>query len=140
MCQIKYAQETTEQEFIFLKQQINYYNSPNHSFDSCSISSCSLIDSVDDQNIRKEFFRQYKDITEQSRATLFNIYMKSAEEQRKEYKEKLDVYVQKMNSSQNALNENERLTSIMIQLINERCQRISERIKCIYTFKTESLR
>ncbi|CAF1373801.1 unnamed protein product [Rotaria sordida] len=140
ICQIKFTQETAEQEYIFLQQQINHYNSPNQLFDSSSIGSCSLIDSVEDQDIREEFYRQYKSIAEQSRTTLFKIYMKSAEEERKESKKKFDIHIQKMYSSHNALNENEKLTSIMIQLINERCQRISERIKCIYKFKSESLR
>ncbi|CAF4660270.1 unnamed protein product [Rotaria sp. Silwood1] len=139
ICEIKHAQETTQQEYDFLQKQIAYYSSPSQSFDASLIGSSSIIDSVDDEYLRKELFGKYKDIAEQYRTTLFNMYLKSAEEQRKEYKKKLDDCVQQMYSSQNALNENQRLTSIMVQLITQRCDRISEHIKCVYEFKAQSM-
>ncbi len=35
--------------------------------------------------------------------------------------------------------DNEKIPTIMIDLINLRCEKISERIKCIYKFKTQSI-
>jgi hypothetical protein len=139
ICQSKYEQETTEQEYQFLKKQITYYNLPSQSFDSSSISHCSLIDSIEDGEIRQELFQQYKEIAEQSRAALFAIYMQSAEDQRQEYKKKYEADVKKMFSCKHSFNDNEKLSPIMINLINERCNKINERIQCIYKFKDQSI-
>jgi len=138
ICQSIYEQEITEQEYHFLKQQIAYYNLPHQSFDSSSISHSLCINSIQNTNVRQTLFKQFKDIAEQSRATLFNIYLKSAEDQQEQYKKKYEADRKKTLSSQHSLNDNERLSPIMIHLINERCTKISERIKSIYRFKVQS--
>jgi hypothetical protein len=140
VCQSQYEQETTEQELNFLKQQINYYNLPSQSFQCSSIAHSPLIDSIENPILRQELFEQFKQIAEQSRTTLFNVYLKSAEDQRQEYKTKHETNVMKMCSDYHQLidDHTRKIPQIMIQLINRRCQKISERIKCIYKFKTES--
>jgi hypothetical protein len=77
LCQSKYEQETTEQEYHFLKQQITYYNLPNQSFECSPISHSPIIDSMEDREIRQELFQQYKEVAKQSRAALFNVYLQS---------------------------------------------------------------
>jgi hypothetical protein len=113
-------------------------NLPNQSFDSSSISHSLPIDSIQNTHVRHTLLKQFKDIAEQSRTTIFNIYLKSAEDQREQYKEKYEADRKKILSSQHLLNDNERLSTIMIYLINERCTKISERIKTIYKFKVQS--
>ena len=138
VCQSKYAQETSEQEYHFLKQQIAYYNLPNQSFECSSIVQSVITDSIQNATIRQELFKQFKETAEQSRVALFNVYLQSAGEQREEYKKKYDADKQKIYSSKDSLNESEKISSIMIHLISERCNKIGERIGCIYTFKTQS--
>ncbi|CAF4583494.1 unnamed protein product, partial [Rotaria magnacalcarata] len=82
--------------------------------------------------------KQFKEVAIQSRITLFNIYLKSAEDQRQEYKKKHEANVKKMDASQHTFNNNEKLSSTLVQLINERCNKISQRIQCIYKYKRES--
>ena len=132
ICQSKYAQETSEEEYHFLKQQITYYNSTNQPFDS------SLIDSVEDPTIRQELFRQYKEIAEQSRANLFTLYMKTAEEQREECKLKHETSLKKMWSAYHSSSDIEKISPAMLDLMHQRCMKMSERIKCIYRFKVQS--
>jgi hypothetical protein len=139
LCQSKYAQETAEQEYHLLKQQIAYYNLPSQSFDSSPIAHSTLIDSIEDREIRQIFFQQYKEVAEQSRASLFAIYMKSAEDQQQEHKKKYEADIEKMFSSQHSLNNKEKLSSMMIHIINECCNKTSERIQCIYQFKAQSI-
>ncbi|CAF3523037.1 unnamed protein product [Rotaria socialis] len=115
ICQSQYEQETSEQEYELLKQKIAYYNLP------------------------KALKKQFKEVAIQSRITLFNMYLKSAEDQREAYKKKHEANVKKMDASQHTLNKNEKLSSIFLQLINERCNKISERIRCIYKCKSESI-
>ncbi|CAF1338130.1 unnamed protein product [Rotaria magnacalcarata] len=138
ICQSKYEQETSEQEYEFLKQQIAYYNLPSQSFECSAISHHPFIDSIQNLTVREALKKQFKEVAIQSRITLFNIYLKSAEDQRQEYKKKHEANVKKMDASQHTFNNNEKLSSTLVQLINERCNKISQRIQCIYKHKLES--
>ena len=137
ICQSKYEQETIEQEYHFLKQQMNNNHLLNQSVDCSSISQSTAIHSIQNTNIREQLFNQYKDIATQSRRHLFDTYMKSIEDQREQYKKKYQENVKKMWIDYYSSDKNHQLSSIMIQLINERCQKISERIQCIYKFKRQ---
>ena len=90
VCQSKYEHELTEQEYHSLKQKIIYYNLPNQSFECSPIANCPLIDSIEHSAIRQELFKQYEGVAEQSRIALFNVYLRSAEDQRKEYRKKYE--------------------------------------------------
>ena len=138
ICQSKYEQETSEQEYVFLKQQIAFYNLPSQSFECSKICHHLSIDSIQNLTIREALMKQLKEVAIQSRNALFNMYLKSAEDQREEYKNKHEANVKKINASQHTLNKNENLSSTFVQLINERCNKISERIQCIYKHKRQS--
>ncbi|CAM4934353.1 unnamed protein product [Rotaria socialis] len=138
ICQSQYEQETSEQEYEFLKQQIAYYNLPSQSFESSTISHHPIIDSIQNLSAQEALMKQFKEVAIQSRITLFNIYLKSAEDQREEYKKKHEANIKKMDASQHALNQNEKLSSTFVELINERCNKISDRIQCIYKHKRET--
>ncbi|CAF2235319.1 unnamed protein product [Rotaria magnacalcarata] len=125
-------------ENIFLKQQIIYYNLPSQSFECSTISHHPCIDSIQNLTVQEALMKQFKEVAIQSRITLFNMYLKSAEDQREEYKKKHEVNVKKMNASQYTLNKNEKLSSTFLQLINERCNKISERIQRIYKHKRQT--
>ena len=134
LCQSSYERETAEQEYHFLKRQIAYYNTPSQSFECSPIADCPLIYSIEDPIVRQEIFKQYKDIAEESRKALFNVYLKSAEEQREEYWKKYENNLKRSTS-----NDHEKPTAIMSQLINERCDKINERIRCIYRYRAQSM-
>ena len=139
ICQSQYEQETSEQEYVFLKQQIAFYNLPSQSFECSKIFQHLPIDSIQDLTVREALMKQLKEVAIQSRNSLFNIYLESAEDQREEYKTKHEANVKKMDASQHTLNNNEKLSSTFIQLIHERCNKICERIQCIYKYKRQSL-
>ncbi|CAM4976341.1 unnamed protein product [Rotaria socialis] len=138
ICQSKYEQETSEQEYEFLNQQIAYYNLPSQSFECSTISHHPSIDSIQNLTIREALMKQFKEVAIQSRIALFNLYLESAEDQREEYKKKHEANVMKINASQHTSNNNEKLSSTFVQLINERCNQIGERIQSIYKFKLEN--
>ncbi|CAF4406564.1 unnamed protein product, partial [Rotaria magnacalcarata] len=140
ICQSKYEQETSEQEYGFLKEQISYYNLPSQSLTCSNIFNGPLFNSIQNIPLREELIQKCKDVAEQGRNNLFNIYFRSAEDQREEYKKKHEINVKKMNESQYTLNQNEKLSSILIQLINERCNKIGERIQCIYKFNQNNVK
>ncbi|CAF1411339.1 unnamed protein product [Rotaria sordida] len=139
LCSSKYEQELTKQEFDLLQQQINYYNSPCQSFECSSLSQSELINSIQDSNIRQELFNQYKTIAVQSRLDIFNLYMKSAKSQMDECKKKFDANMKKLWHDQHSSSDNEKLSALMINLIEQRCNKIGDRIRCIYIFKVKSI-
>ncbi|CAF1399465.1 unnamed protein product [Adineta steineri] len=129
ICQTKYVQEMAEQESRLIKKQINYYNLSNQS---------TLIDSIRNMDIHQQLLNEYKEIAVQSRANLFQSYIKSIDDEREEYGKKFDDQIMKMWSHHRLGDDsNPKLPSIMIQLIDQRCQKITERLKCIYRFKSQ---
>ncbi|CAF2053209.1 unnamed protein product [Rotaria magnacalcarata] len=138
ICQSQYEQETSEQEYELLKQKIAYYNLPSQSFECSTISHHPLIDSIQNLTVQEALKKQFKEVAIQSRIALFNLYLESAEDQREEYKKKHEANVMKINASQHTSNNNEKLSSTFVQLINERCNQIGERIQSIYKFKLEN--
>ncbi|CAF4185815.1 unnamed protein product [Rotaria sordida] len=139
LCCSKYEQELTKQEFDLLQQQINYYNSPCQSFECSSISQSELINSIQDPNIRQELFNQYQKIAEQSRLDMFNLYLKSAKIQMDECKKKFDADMKKLWHDQRSSFDNGKLSPVMINLIEQRCNKIGDRIRCTYVFKAKSI-
>ncbi|CAF1561674.1 unnamed protein product [Rotaria magnacalcarata] len=100
ICQSKYEQETSEQEYEFLKQQIACYNLPSQSFECSTISHHPFIDSIQYLTVREALMKQFKEVAIQSRNALFNLYLESADDQREEYKKKHEANVKKMDASQ----------------------------------------
>ena len=135
ICQSKYEQELAEQEYQLLKRQIAYYNLPSQSFESSSLS----VDSIDNAIVRQVLLKQFKEIAEQSRTTLFNFYLKTAEDQREQYKKKYETAINQIRSNQHSADDTQKPSPLMLQLIRERCDKISERIQCIYKFRKISI-
>ncbi|CAF5013944.1 unnamed protein product, partial [Rotaria sp. Silwood1] len=96
LCHRKYEQEITEQELKFLQQQMIYYNSSKQSFENSPIAQSPLINSIENSEIRQELLNRYKAIAEQSKAQLSAFYLKTAEEQRNEFRKKYLDEMKKM--------------------------------------------
>lgn len=139
LCQEKHEQETTEQEYNLVQKQIAHYNLPNQSFESSPLAHSLLIDSVADPTLRQQLFKQYREVAEQSRAKIFHLYLTTAQDERVQCKNTYDTSMKKMWSDRQVSLVNEQIPFNMIDLINERGKKISERIQCIYKFKTQSI-
>ena len=135
LCESKYKRETTEQEYILLQQQIEYHNSARHSFESSPIAQSTLIDSIQNVEMKRQLMNQYREVALQTRTNIFQMYTKSAQDDREKYRKKYEDCVQKMWSDHRSTDDNQKIPRHMIDLISERCEKITERIKCIYKFK-----
>ncbi|CAF4131232.1 unnamed protein product, partial [Adineta steineri] len=91
ICQSKYEQETAEQEYNFLKQQIDYYNSPSQSFQHLPLAQAAGIETIQNAEIRQQLLNQYKEVTLQVRDNLFPLYLTTAADQKEEFKKKMNV-------------------------------------------------
>lgn len=144
ICRSSYEHETAEQQYHFLRCQIEYYtNSPNETFQSSPIGQSvtkSLLDLFgngrDMERQRQHIFQQFQSIAEKARNDIFEIDLTTAEQQRTEYRKKYENNIKRMwSTDRSSTNQMEFLSRAMIQLITARCQNISERIECIYKFK-----
>lgn len=138
ICQSKYSQELTEQEYHLLKQKIAFFNSSLKSFDYSSMAKSILCYPIEDPQIRQNYYEQFKFTCEKIRADLFAIYMEFAEQERREYKEIYDKHVNKYLLCEHSIREQEELSPDMLRLIHERSAKISQRILCIYKVKKQS--
>ena len=134
MCRDQYEQETAEQEYQLLQRQILQCNSSHPTFE------CAPIVPLQTDVQRQQLLDQYQAIAIQSRTTLFEQYLTSAAEQRDTCRKNYEAYVKQMWSDRGAHDGTMKLLLVLIQLIDLRCQKIRERIQCIYQFKAQSLR
>ena len=139
LCRSKYEQETSEQVYNLLQQQRAYYSSPDQSSECSSVSQCAAIDSIRNPEIQRRLLQQYKNIAEQSRMNMFNLYLQSAEEEKNTYKKKYDAAEEKMRMDRRVASDDEKIPQLMIQLIEHRCKTMTDRIKCIYQYKVRSM-
>ncbi|CAF1164445.1 unnamed protein product [Adineta ricciae] len=139
LCESKYEQETVEQEHNLLKQKIDYYNSPSQSFEHSSIAQSKLIESIQNAEIRQHLYNQYRDTALQARASLFQLYLTTAEDEKQEFQKKYEENMKQLQSDERFINGNADFSSILFQIIHERCEKISERIRCVYKFKAQSV-
>ncbi|CAF4103748.1 unnamed protein product [Rotaria sordida] len=85
LCHSKYEQEITQQEYKFLQIQIHYINSSCQSFENVPIAESTLINSIENPQIREKLFDSYKAVAIQARAELFAIF----KEYEKQYQNKI---------------------------------------------------
>ena len=115
ICQSKYEQKTSEQECQFLKQQIDYYNSPRHqSFEDTLIAQTitTMTGKFENVEIRQQFFNQYKDIALQARNDLSQLYTTLGEEEKEDYKKKFKENVKNLYKDDRFIDGNRNLSSL----------------------------
>ena len=139
LCCSKYEQETTELEYNLLRQQIVYHDLPERSFDCSPISHCAAMDSIQNLDMRRQLTQHCKDIAEQSRLKMFDLYLKTADDEKKTYKKKYEAVEKKMWMDRRMAPDDKKIPPIMINLIEHRCSKMSDRIKCIYQYKAQSV-
>jgi hypothetical protein len=131
-------QETTKQELHLLQKRIDH-NSLSAQSSSLLISRVPLFDSINNVQVQEQLYTQYKKIIEQSKIDMFNLYISSATTQMNRYQSQYNDGIKKMWQDQRLLSDNRKLTPAMIDLMEQRACIISERIKCIYNYKLETL-
>ncbi|CAF2139725.1 unnamed protein product [Rotaria magnacalcarata] len=139
LCSSKFEQELTEQEFHLLQQQIDRYNSSCQSFESSTICKSILLDSIQDSNIRQQLLGQYQDIAQQSKMNMLTLFKESAKIQMDESKNKFEMAMKQTWYDRHLSSENDKIPLAIINLIEQRYKKISERIQCVYKFKTETI-
>ena len=138
LCKLKYEQEITRHEVHFLKQRLSSHIA-SHPFRSQPIAQSSLIDSINNSDLRQQLYKQYKSVAEQARTTMMNVYMESAEGQMSQSDKQFSIEMNEMWKVNKSLPLDQQFTQVMLNLIDQRLANITARIKCVYKFKTDLL-
>ncbi|CAF2248986.1 unnamed protein product, partial [Rotaria magnacalcarata] len=123
LCQNKYEQEKMEQELRFLQQQMNYY--------------CSFDKSLKNYDGQPSSYNECKEMVKRFEVILYDFYLKANQKYADKSKE-IDNTIMNKSSIEfdpSIAKTNEPMSLTMINLINECCIKITERIQCIYQYK-----
>lgn len=139
VCYAKYNQEASEQAYILIQKQIQYYNSPNQSLENSSLAHLDIIESLEDPELRCKLNQPLKDIAEQTRYQLLIFDEEITREEMTSYKTIYEDRMDQFRETYSMSSNNSQSFLLMINLIEQRCSKIAERIQCIYRYKTRCI-
>lgn len=135
LCGHRYEQEETEQEYQYVKEQIQLIDKHRSSIESSIQKHSKCTQSIPNDRVREAFFRECYPILEQSHQRLTEMYLQSAKQQRNVSADQYRVTYEQLKEYRKA----RQLTESMFQLIRTRSEHIVRRLECIYQFKRQSL-
>jgi hypothetical protein len=139
LCQRKHQQETSEQAYNLLQRQLTHFTSSDPSV-ACSPNCHDLAwDTILSFDMSQQLRQHYKDIVEQSRLKIFQLYLESAKNERQTYRTNYATAEKQMWMERRFASDETIISLNMLHLIEQRCQKISDRIQCIYQYKMQSI-
>lgn len=137
LCHKKYEHEASSHEYHYLTQQMAYYSSSNGSFESSALARHIRLDSIENASLRQTLWEQYKTTAEQARLNMFKLCRQRAEKERDQCKKTYEMAVEQMWKSRNDATDQDKIPTILTQFIQQRCEKIAERLTCIYAYKAK---
>lgn len=135
LCCSKYRQELSEHELQSIQQEVNDAKSFDLAYISLSKFEFKFLDTIDDSAVKDKLFKEYYHVAQKARDEILKLCVRLAEKLRDEHRDSFNVGIKHMWSYRNLAPADEKIPFVMIQLIEQRCQKISERIQCIYKLK-----
>ncbi|CAF1164151.1 unnamed protein product [Rotaria sordida] len=136
ICTVGYEKEQSEQELILIKIGV-LYNNLLDSLNRIEESPPTSIITLMDPKLRKPLLNNYIRIIQRAKADLMTVLTTAAEIKKEEHQKKFDRVMAKLWTDQHHLPNNERLTTTMLSLIDERLKNILECVKRIYAIKAD---
>ncbi|CAF5224220.1 unnamed protein product, partial [Rotaria magnacalcarata] len=87
----------------------------------------------------QQLLGQYQDIAQQSKMNMLTLFKESAKIQMDESKNKFEMAMKQMWYDPHLSSDNDKIPLAMINLIEQRYKKISQRIQCVYKFKAETI-
>ncbi|CAF3999887.1 unnamed protein product, partial [Adineta steineri] len=129
-----YKQDVTREEVQLVKQRISHYNNSPRS--KLQISHPTFITTITKQDFQQQIINQLTNAVEQAKDDMLNLYVKTAEIQMEHYsKPYYDKELEKIYVERNSLPIDQKLTTIMRNLLEQRADNRKERIKYVNEFK-----
>ncbi|CAF1364388.1 unnamed protein product [Adineta steineri] len=135
---VRYKQDVTREEVQLVKQRIYHYNNSPRS--KLQISHPRFITTISNQDFQQQLNNQLTNAVEQAKNDILNLYVKTAETQMEHYgKQYYDKELDKIFVGRKSLPVDQQLTTIMVNLLEERADNRKERIKYVNQFKIHCL-
>ena len=97
----------------------------------------SFIHCINDNNIREQLFSQSENLTEQVRTNLMTVQVECAEAYMQQCNKQFNIEMDEIWKVNKSLPSNQKLTSIMRNLMDQRLENIRACLQCTYKFKTQ---
>ena len=78
-CLKRYEHETAEQDYQLLQERIHHFNRSSESFKCLAPILATMIDSIENVEVREQLYDQYMNIVEQFKTDFSNLSLKTAE-------------------------------------------------------------
>ncbi|CAF1559392.1 unnamed protein product [Rotaria sordida] len=138
LCTAKQQEELSKYTSELLDKQLIHCNA-SYNFERLPIARVPLFDSIGNANVQQQFYSQYKQIIEQTKKDMHTLYTQSATNQQMRYQNEYNDKMKKIREEQQLLPDEQKLTTKMIEIIEQRARLIEERLKSIHHFKLEKL-
>ncbi|CAF1485637.1 unnamed protein product [Adineta ricciae] len=86
----------------------------------------TIIESIQNAEIRQHLYNQYRETALQRRTSLFQLYLTTAEDEKQEFQKKYEENMKQLQSDERFIDGNADFSSILFQIIHERCEKIHE--------------
>jgi hypothetical protein len=136
ICSLTFDKEKAERELFLFKVDIFYKKLPK-SLDILQSSLPRSILTISDPVIRQRLSSQYQRIIQRTKFDLTNVLTSAVEAKKTDNEKKFVRETDKIWQNQHQLPIHDRLTPIMLTLIEQRQKNIIECLKCIYELKSE---
>jgi hypothetical protein len=120
-----------------LKQRISNHQQPH-----CpELSYERLLNTMNNQDVRQQqLYEQYRKVVKQAKEDMMTLYLSSAEAQMHHYHKKFNTEMKQFWKEEQTLTMNQKSTEIMVKLIQQRYNNVSESVKCVYNYKAQLIR
>ena len=138
LCEDKLEQEKAKYDVDLLKQHIFYKQLP-YEIKSLQIPTELIIDPVVPVNVRCHLQNHYQKIIQKTKSDLLTIHIAIAEACMREWQNQFNNHTDRMkrNQDERDMFSDERLTPIMIEIMQRRFKFITERIQRLYKLKVD---
>ncbi|CAF1670998.1 unnamed protein product [Rotaria magnacalcarata] len=139
LCKYKYEEKITEYEFNLFKNQISEHCLLN-SVQNQHNANSSLIVTAHSAMMQEKFFKQYAEIESHTSTNKVTISLDLIKQHMHQCQKQFNNELEQMWHNQRTLSSDQRLTSTMLHLIDQRLANIDARLECIYKFKAQLLK
>lgn len=138
LCSFKYYQELYQQEYLLIHQIMIKDVNMDVCFDQSNIPDLSFFDSNNEyKHIGQRLREQLKEIAITARKQMIQFHLECAEKEKDAHQKKYECLEKVIYNGQLFSNDLDGRSSILVRLIQERCTKITDRIKCVYQYKLD---
>ncbi|CAF2087086.1 unnamed protein product [Rotaria magnacalcarata] len=139
LCKYKYEETITKYEFNLFKNQIPEHCLSN-SVQNQHRANSSLVATAHSAMIQEKFFKQYVEVESHTSTNKVTISLDLIKQHMHQCQKQFNKEFEHMWHNQKTLSPDQRLTSTMVHLIDQRLANIDARLECIYKLKAQLLK